>query len=579
MKKVKSSIKSVSGRGPIMSGKFIKVKKVVLSTLTIWMVVSQLVGCGAPQSDLLKLLQSNEQITLEVMLPLDETKGEIQPITWEPLATLTNYKSFRQDFDDTLQVITLSSELKNGVIYVNSKGECEPNNTLNMALHNRKFLDYLSKEDSLSKILETTISNYGDLDTENTDEVIAAAINGYFNILPDATPNYANPSHLLSRAEFMTALTRSTTPVTEALTLNQTFLTKVGDSEYTLYAQQQDANSYLTLDQSTFTSPMTRAEAIYMIVNHFFADDYKNADPKLTPYTDAKNAGNLAQANKIPDTYTSQSNYKSYELQYAIQNPDQGLPESLYKALVVANQKGLLTTSTESHWDEGITQSEAINLIISACKQDKSIPTFSFAKGTIEGYNVEPIKDDKSDVAGSMGSEDAPETDEYQDQLNNAETEANEIDDTLTADKVEEVKIVEVLDQTMYAIKNCNIRAKDTTSSDKVGSLEYLAQPHVTGKTSNGWYQIEWGNTKAYVASTLLSLTKPSTGNTNNTGNTGGSTTNTGNTGNSGNSGGKSYEQETSDIVAGWGGAGGNMQGSDGSSLGEGDYGGKQINW
>lgn len=61
----------------------------------------------------------------------------------------------------------------------------------------------------------------------------------------------------------------------------------------------------------------------------------------------------------------------------------------------------------------------------------------------------------------------------------------------------------------MYAIKNCNLRSGDGTNYEKIGSLEYLSKPHVTGKTANGWYRIVWGDGEAYVSASFLSDIKP----------------------------------------------------------------------
>ena len=74
--------------------------------------------------------------------------------------------------------------------------------------------------------------------------------------------------------------------------------------------------------------------------------------------------------------------WRAYELQYAIQNPDDGLPTDLYKALVVANQKGLISATTR--WDEAITRSEAVELLVTALQQDASMETFNYKLGNYD---------------------------------------------------------------------------------------------------------------------------------------------------------------------------------------------------
>ena len=48
--------------------------------------------------------------------------------------------------------------------------------------------------------------------------------------------------------------------------------------------------------------------------------------------------------------YAGKDYSTNYEIVYSIQNPDKGLPTSLYKALVVAKNKGLI--GNETRWDE-----------------------------------------------------------------------------------------------------------------------------------------------------------------------------------------------------------------------------------
>lgn len=113
------------------------------------------------------------------------------------------------------------------------------------------------------------------------------------------------------------------------------------------------------------------------------------------------------------------------------------------------------------------------------------------------------------------------------------------------------IEIIEELDQMMYAQKNCNARNGDGTNYDKVASIEKSAYVHVTGRTSNDWYRVEWEGVEegvVYISGSLLGLNKPSSdsgnnggsGNNSNSGNNGGNGSNN----NGGNSGGGQYSQE-----------------------------------
>ena len=99
--------------------------------------------------------------------------------------------------------------------------------------------------------------------------------------------------------------------------------------------------------------------------------------------------------------------------------------------------------------------------------------------------------------------------------------------------EVEFLKSIEPMSVTMYALEDCDTYSKPDESSDKVTTVEKSASLHVTGRTSNDWYRVEWGNGEVYIKSSLLSDTKP-TSNTN-TSNSSSSNTSTTNNNNSSN--------------------------------------------
>lgn len=127
---------------------------------------------------------------------------------------------------------------------------------------------------------------------------------------------------------------------------------------------------------------------------------------------------------------------------------------------------------------------------------------------------------------GMIGEDTDMTNDEYHEQLEQAEEEANKADQNLNESTG--IEIVEELDKTMYAQQNCNSRSGDGTNYDKVASIEKGAQLHVTGRTSNDWYRVEWGDGVVYIAGSLLGDTapttpQPSTGGNGSGGNSGGS--------------------------------------------------------
>lgn len=414
-----------------MNEKYMSVKKIVIPTLTVVIMMSQLLGCKAvSQSELLQMINNGDMIEIEVATPINQEQGEESTLSWEQLALLTTNPDLRKSWDDTLN-ITSFSDGKNGVLYVNPTGENEPNNTLRVVLHNREFIKFLEDNSTLSELAEAVDKNYVDVDSEDTMKSVYMGINGYFNLLPDNTPNYANPDSTLQRNEFMAMVYRAETPVQD-LKEDSAFTTAVGKSDYNIYAQGVADNSYLDLDSKslnnmTYNGTISRAEAIFLIVNRYFAEDYKNVDLTTATFTDAKDGGNIAEKQKFIEDATAKDYWKSYELTYALQNPDQGLPTDLYKALVVAQNRGLIDANTDTRWDEALTKSEAIELLVEALKQETGIQIFTYKQGEIEGEALpleevtpeEPKTIDEGsleiDAAGVDGTTEEGEYDEVTD--------------------------------------------------------------------------------------------------------------------------------------------------------------------
>lgn len=378
-------------RGTIMSGKFMRIKKIIVPTITMVIIASQLMGCAAAsQSELLQMINQGDAIEIEVATPINEEQGEESSLEWEQLALLTTNPDLRKSWDDTLN-ITPTDTGKNGILYVDAEGNNEPNNTLRVALHNREFVKYLENESDTTKLAEASAGNYVDLESDDIMKSVYMGINGYFNLLPDSSPNYANPDSTLQRNEFMAMVFRAETPVQD-LEADTAFSNAVGASDYNIYAQGVAQNSYLdlqskSLNNLTANGTITRAEAIYTIVSRYFADDLKDVDTKGVTFTDAKDGGNIAEQQKFIEDGTQKDYWKSYELTYALQNPDNGLPTDLFKALAVAKDKGLITS--ETRWDEALTKSEAIELLVTALMQETGVTEFNAKQGIIEGYEVE----------------------------------------------------------------------------------------------------------------------------------------------------------------------------------------------
>lgn len=354
-------------------------------------IASQLMGCAAvTQSELLQMINQGDAIEIEIATPINQEQGTESALDWQELASLSTNPDLRDSWDDIL-MITPTDTGKNGVLYVNAEGNNEPNNTLRVALHNSEFIKYLDSEADSLQLSNAVQGNYADLEENDTTRALYMGINGYFNLLPDSSPNYANPDSTLQRNEFMAMVFRAETPVQD-LTADSAFADAVGQSDYNIYAQGLAANSYLdtaskSLNNLTANGTITRAEALYLLVSRYFSDDLKNADVKTATFNDAKDGGDIAAKQKFIEDGTQKDYWKSYELTYAIQNPDDGLPTDLYKALIVAKSKGLITDTTR--WDEALTRSEAIEFLVKALRQEKGITQFNAKQGLVAGHEVQ----------------------------------------------------------------------------------------------------------------------------------------------------------------------------------------------
>lgn len=399
-----------------MSGKFMSIKRYIIPTITMVIIASQLLGCAAAsQNELLDMLQHGEAIEIEVAVPLNQEDGTAETISWEQLALLETNETLRKEWDNILG-ITITETGKNGMLYVNAEGNNENNNTLRVALHNRAFSTLLTDDNSRLELSNAAQGQYADLEADETDKALYMAINGYFNLLPDATPNFSNPDSTLNRLEFMSMVMRAETPVQD-ITPSTAFSDAVGSNDLNIYAQEVAEDSYLdlgskSLNNITANGTITRGEAVYLLMSRYFSDELASVDISKATLKDVKDGGNIAE--KMSAEATSKDYWKSYELSYVLQFPDQGAPTDLYKALVLAEQKGIITS--ETRFDEGITKAESIELLITTLMQEKGIPEFNYKQAKIDKYEVEietPAEEEPEVEADNSGQdgETVPEVD------------------------------------------------------------------------------------------------------------------------------------------------------------------------
>ena len=370
-----------------------KYKRFISPTLTVLMLTSQLTGCSTTNAaETMNMLKANETIEINIPEPENIEEGKEISYNWIELAYLDSYSELRSTMDDVLYIIKMADNGKNGVIYVTEDGNHSNNTTLQDAFNNKKFINnYWNNKETNQRIIAASKKTFSDVETDR--EALLAAYSAYYNLLPSYDVNYANMQSTLSRLEAMSLLYRAVNPVDDTLQVSTDFTSKVGDNEHSIFAEQIDNKglTYLTsknssLDESTATGTMTRAEYVFMIVQNFYADEYNTLTKddiksftKSTEFVDLQNAGNVAKEQKYIYTEKNKetgvkeekayNRYQSYELNYCLQNVEDGLTENLFKAYIIANNHNILTDTEETGWELGLTKEYALELLTNVLEE------------------------------------------------------------------------------------------------------------------------------------------------------------------------------------------------------------------
>ena len=346
-----------------MSGKYMKIKRVIIPTLTMVMISSMLFGCAsATKQDTYNMLQESTEIELEYAVPdydsnAEESKVELLP--WLQLSSLETHPELRTAFEELLGVTVSEDGTKTGIIYTDETGNANQNNTLFNALgKNNLFIDTIRDTEKSEKIESIASDNYTDIEDNQS---IAAVINAYFELLPDQSEGQFDGDSTISRAQAMTLLMRAITPVNDqqAPETDSDFTAKVGETTYTDFAAPMNDYCYINtsngLNEKSFESTMSRGEYIYMLTKALFGDEYlsrleeagkEETDVDSVTFTTLKDGGDV--------TY-----------QEALNSTDKGLPTDMFNTFKKAAAIGFVTEDS-LNWDEAITKSEAINLFIDA---------------------------------------------------------------------------------------------------------------------------------------------------------------------------------------------------------------------
>lgn len=335
-----------------------KARKMIIAVFALTLAV-QMTGC---KND----MDTNKPIVIDVSVSEGDVLSKAE-LDWTELGKLTDYEKMRTAVD-TIFGNEIVDGVKYGAFYLDKDEKQCTNNTLSVVLGNQ----FVAEEMKGSALIDSLNSSLDAIYTDLSDsDRTAAMFNAYFNLLPDSTPNYFNGGDTLSRAEAMALVTRATTPVKSLPAVDgfEDAVTGTDYDQYISYAAQQNANSYINIQDKSLTADnfkgaMSRAEFIYLIMNEVYGtENVQGFDTASASLKDCTNAGDLSAELKIADA----DRCNAYTLSHSLQNVDKGVTEELYKSLVMAVEKGIITP--ETRWNEGITKAEAIEIVVNAFNQ------------------------------------------------------------------------------------------------------------------------------------------------------------------------------------------------------------------
>ena len=344
----------------IMSGKFIKVKRVVVPMAALVLLSTQLMGCAALEKEQESDISSSTFVQVEVTDNTSSTSTpeekppveKVEPLKWSPLYSLMSYSNIRNVAKEVLGIKALE-----GSVFIDLDGHQEMNNTLFNALRNEEFAKtQLENKEITDKLCEAVKKTFADIgDTEN--EQMAAFFNSFWELLPEENGKDSvefNGSKALTRAQAMTLVMRAMTPVEKNNKPNENklFTEAVGDSVYTDFSQYLDSKVYLNtqsgLNEKTFNADMTRAEYIWLCLSSVFTE---------------------AELNEIDISGVELSDCvvgENETLEQALSNPANGLSAPMVNMLQKANALGIISSDTD--WERSVTKTDAINLFVSTVK-------------------------------------------------------------------------------------------------------------------------------------------------------------------------------------------------------------------
>ena len=511
--------------------------QIAVPVLTAMFIISTLTGCGEG-AGLVNGINFGKDVEVTMMV------SEIAPgEEWRELGKMQSSSELRSDMDQIFKVVSEDGR-KYGILYTTPEKQGTNNSCLLYALQNKQIGNYLNETSELA-IAQAVTNRYS-----SEEASVENAICRYYELLGMKDEKY-DGSKVVSRIEAMSAVYKATNPKPSVLkdSARYQFGTQAGATAERV-ASYMDDTAYLStrdgsLNSTTASEAMTKGEAVYMIMNHLFKDEVINAklemlEGKAVDTGIESGAEYIDKQGKRQVSKDAAIGTQAGKLKYAMDNT--ALDIDMAKAYEVAISCGVCNNGTEvDEWDDPITTSELIKLIMNACKAYGAI--YGGPDGVSADYTAAVALKEQSagsNVAGVAAIEEGSiEAEEEAEAIMEQEEadykEADEKGESITAQEIiaaskavsdsdnetdasgkvkeqvdELAQRTEPADKKMFATQNCNVRCGDSTNYEKVGNLGWAEEVHVVGYSSEGWYKIELGEGNyGYVSKKLLSDTKP----------------------------------------------------------------------
>jgi predicted small secreted protein len=487
----------------------VKFKRTLALVTVTSMVAAVLTGCGRNTGEDIKAsMDRGETIALSVEGDVDSSNR--QNIEWTELDQLQSYKEFRDSFDYTINVIKFGLGSKNGVIYSDGSGNWTGNNTLFNAYKNKEFVKNYANDSKVKAELKDAVN--ANFETSyNTNVGYIAAINTYFNIIPNLRNNGKADTDVimdtLSRKDAMTAIVRCDTPV-RLITEKNEFDTAFGEDKYNIYAYMAKDNSFLKLSDNSlnaysYNSPITFGEAIYMIIDRYYHDELEATSIDIASVPGYTNLGDIWSKYNIEKGNEG----AAYELETALQQ--KCIPDDIYRAMSLAYDKGII--SSGDGWNESVSLGSFLTYLITTYElmyNDSTYPV-NATTGKNEGNELieeatEDTNKEEIDIGGSseIVKEEVKKADEIDEILKKYADDINMTDDEIaTLKKHSEGFNFEWVD-TRLKVDYCeylNLRGGPSTDYPILRSIPAGTETHVIAKcVENGWYRVIADGTVAY---------------------------------------------------------------------------------